>query len=102
MIKTILRIIILAALLATPIVLLLLPANYFDTGETLCLSKRLLDLECLGCGLTRGTQHLIHFEFGAAWEYNKLTFFIFPLLVYLWINFSYKYFIKIKSFFKND
>ncbi len=102
MIKTILRIIILAALLVTPVVLLFLPADYFDTGETLCLSKRLLDIECLGCGLTRGIQHLIHFDFGAAWEFNKLTFFIFPLLVYLWITFSYDYFKKIVYFFENN
>lgn len=99
MIKTILRIIILAALLVTPVVLLFLPANYFDTGETICLSKRLLDIECLGCGLTRGIQHLIHLDFETAWEFNKLTFVIFPLLVYLWITFSYTYYKKIKLFF---
>lgn len=79
-------------LLALPIVLLLLPSTYFDTGETICLSRRLLDIECLGCGLTRGIQHLIHLDFQSAWDFNKLTFVVFPLLVYLYITwFSYSY-----------
>ena len=77
---------ILVALLVIPIVLLFLPATYFDTGETVCLSKRLLDMECLGCGLTRGIQHLIHLDFQSAWHFNKLTFVVFPLFVYLYIT----------------
>lgn len=92
---------ILTALLVTPIVLLFLPADYFDTGETLCLSKRLLDLECFGCGMTRGIQHFIHLDFAAAWEFNKLTFLVFPVLVYLWVTNSYAYFKQICTFFQN-
>lgn len=80
------HILILVALLVIPIVLLFLPATYFDTGETVCLSKRLLDIECLGCGLTRGIQHLIHLDFQTAWDFNKLSFVVFPLLVYLYIT----------------
>lgn len=79
------KIVVLAALLVIPVVLFLLPANYFDQGETLCPSKRLLDIECLGCGLTRGVQHFIHLDFETAWEFNKLTFIIVPLGFLYWM-----------------
>ena len=67
-----------------PLVLLGLPATYFDTGESLCLSKRLLDMECYGCGITRAIMHLIHLDFEQAWSYNKLSFIVFPLLAFLY------------------
>ena len=74
----------LVILVALPIFFLCLPATYFDHGQSLCPSKALLDIECPGCGITRGIQHLIHFDFHAAWEYNKLSFFVLPLFGYLW------------------
>lgn len=74
------------ALLVIPAVLLLLPADYFDTGESICLSKQLLDQECPGCGMTRGVMHTIHFEFKEAWQFNKLTFFILPIILFYWFK----------------
>ena len=47
----------------TPFVLILLPSDFFDKGETICLSKTLAGMECYACGLTRATQHFVHFEF---------------------------------------
>jgi hypothetical protein len=70
--------------MVAPLFLLVLPANYFDTGESLCLSVRLFDIECFGCGITRAIMHLIHFDFAAAWSYNKLSFIILPLMVMIW------------------
>ncbi len=67
-----------------PVILLLLPAHQFDTGASLCLSKLLLHKECYGCGMARAIMHLIHFDFSAAFHYNKLAFIVFPLLSYLW------------------
>lgn len=92
--KKIGKIIISIALLVVPAVLFLLPGDYFDTGESLCLSKRLLDLECFGCGITRGIQHLLHLEFGKAWAFNKLSFLVLPIAIYFWFRYlfqSYKY-----------
>ncbi|MCG9878996.1 MAG: DUF2752 domain-containing protein, partial [Bacteroidia bacterium] len=66
-------------LVAFGLFLMYLPADYFDTGEAMCLSVRFFDLECYGCGMTRGVMHLIHFEFAEAWEFNKLSFVVFPL-----------------------
>lgn len=61
--------------------LLLLPANYFDTGRATCVSVLLFDVECYGCGMTRAIQHLIHLDFQSAWTYNKLSFLVFPLAI---------------------
>ena len=73
-----------AGYILVPVVLLLLPADQFDTGTSLCLSKLLLDRACYGCGMARAIMHLIHFDFSAAFAYNKLAFIVFPVLAYLW------------------
>lgn len=71
--------------------LLYLPADHFDEGQSICLSVVLFDMECYGCGMTRGIQHLIHFEFAEAWRYNKMAFLVFPLLLYLIFSQIYKW-----------
>ncbi|NBX79795.1 MAG: DUF2752 domain-containing protein, partial [Flavobacteriales bacterium] len=74
----------LSGLIALPIVLVLLPASFFDTGQSLCLSQLILHQECPGCGITRAVQHCIHFDFEIAWNYNKLVFLVLPVLIYIW------------------
>ena len=76
----------LVVLLIVPLVLLILPADFFDNGQSLCLSQLLLEKECPGCGLTRGLQNLGHFDFQKAWEFNKLSFVIFPVATYYWVQ----------------
>jgi Protein of unknown function (DUF2752) len=73
-----------------PFVLLILPSNFFDKGESLCLSKNLLDTECYACGMTKAVMHFIHFEFQKAWEFNKLSFIVVPMLIPLWIKAFYE------------
>ena len=73
-------------IMAIPIVLLLLPAEYFDKGQTICPSVLLLHRTCPGCGLTRGIQHLIHFDFNAAWNFNKMCVLVLPILVFVWVK----------------
>jgi hypothetical protein len=73
-----------------PLVLLLLPATFFDKGDSICLSKLLLGLECYACGLTRATMHFIHFDFQKAWEFNKLSFIVVPMLFPLWLKAFYE------------
>lgn len=68
-------------LILAPFGLLILPSSFFDSGESICLSVMLFDIECYACGLTRAIQHLIHLEFSIAYEFNKLSFLVFPLLV---------------------
>ena len=75
----------LIALIACPIVLWLLPVDYFnDSGGLSCPSQSLFDVECLGCGLTRAVMHFHHFEFTEAVFYNLAVLFMYPFLVWLW------------------
>ena len=76
----------LAVLIIVPIVLLLLPATFFDTGKSICLSRVLLNMECYGCGMTRAIMHLIHGNITVAAQYNKLAFIILPILTILWLK----------------
>ena len=71
----------LGILVLTPIVLVILPADFFDTGETICFSVMFFDKQCYACGMTRAIQHLIHLDFLIAYSYNKLSVLIFPLLM---------------------
>ena len=77
---------ILISLLVSPIVLVFLGKDYFDTGKSICFSQLLLEKECLGCGLTRGIMHLLHLDFKAAWEFNKLSFIILPFALLFWVH----------------
>ncbi len=80
----------LSGLIVIPILLLLLPASFFDEGQSVCLSVLLLDIECYGCGMTRAIMHIIHFDFSTAWTYNKIAFIVFPIMAYLYIEFFFK------------
>jgi len=71
---------------AMPTGLLLLPVHFFDTGQSLCVSKLVFDVECYGCGLTRAVMHLLHFDFVGAWEFNKLVILAFPMMVWLFFS----------------
>lgn len=74
----------------TPIILLILPVDFFDTGVTICVSKLFTQKECYACGLTRGIMHLIHLDFETAYAYNMLSFIVFPLLGLIWIQWFLK------------
>jgi hypothetical protein len=74
------------------IVLLFLPPDYFDNGTSICVSKRWFDIECYGCGMTRAIMHMIHIDFQEAWNINKLSFIVLPLLGLLWTKLLLKEF----------
>lgn len=80
----------LGIIILLPIILLFLPANFFDKGESICLSKVLFGLECYACGMTRACMHLIHFDLEEAFAYNMTSFIVLPLLSIVWV----KWFIK--------
>ncbi len=73
-----------------PLTLLILPGNFFDDGQSICLSKVFFDFECYACGMTRACQHLIHFEFEEAFMYNMGSFIVLPLLGVVWIQWLIK------------
>jgi len=87
----------LALIVLTPIILLILPADFFDNGASICLSKVLFNTECYACGLTRACMHLVHLDFARASSYNMLCFIILPLLAVIWVQWFLK---ELKSYKK--
>ncbi len=76
----------LLVLILVPIILIILPSTFFDSGDSLCLSIVIFDRECFGCGMTRAIQHLIHLDFSAAYQFNKLSLLVVPLLIITYIK----------------
>lgn len=83
-----------SGLLIAPWVFLALPANFFDNGPAICPSKVFLNIECLGCGLTRATQHLIHADWQQAANYSKLSFITTPIICVVWLMELIKFYKK--------
>jgi hypothetical protein len=73
-----------------PLILFMLSSDFFDSGQSICLSLVLFNQKCYGCGMTRAIQHLIHFEINKALYYNKLSFTTLPILLFLWMKEIYK------------
>ena len=76
----------LAFLVIIPLFLILLPSTFFDNGNSVCMSVIFFDSECYACGMTRAIQHLIHLDFAIAYEYNRISFLVFPLLVFIYLK----------------
>lgn len=83
----IIRLGILIVLVLLPIILIILPKSQFDHGPTMCLYTLITGTNCLGCGMTRACMRLIHLDFYGAWEYNKMSFIVFPALIYYYLRF---------------
>ncbi len=81
--------------LGIPFLLLFLPIDFFDSGNSICPSQLILNKECPGCGITRSVQHAIHFDFKTSWNYNKLVVIVLPVLVFIWIKTARKLFIEL-------
>ena len=86
-----------SGLLLIPIVLIILPADFFDKGQSFCLSVLLFDQTCPGCGITRAIQHLIHLDFTTTYSFNKLAFIVFPVLTFVYIGELRRIYKKIKT-----
>ena len=52
----------------------------YDLGIP-CVSKLFLNMECPGCGLTRGTMCLIKGDFEGAAHFNRGVFIVIPLII---------------------
>jgi hypothetical protein len=89
--------IILGGMIIVPLVLVILPSTFFDEGQAICLSVLLFDRECLGCGMTRATQHMIHCDFSGAYAFNKLSFLVLPVLIYLYVKQFFIFWKKVKE-----
>ena len=47
-----------------------------------CLWKTFFGFECSGCGITSSIIEIIKGNFLIAWEINKITYLVFPLLLF--------------------
>jgi hypothetical protein len=70
-----------------PILLIILPKTFFDHGPTTCIYTLLAGVNCYGCGMTRASMRLIHLDFLGAWEFNKLSFIVFPALAFYYMRY---------------
>lgn len=89
------------SLVSIPIILWILPSDFFDKGQSIGIFA-LLGLEdyVYSTGMTRAIMHLMHFDFKGALEYNVLSFFVLPLLFMLWLKLLLKEFsIRILKWF---
>ena len=78
-------------LFLVPIVLWVLPADFFDESSVVvCPTKLLFDYECLGCGMTRAVMHLHHFNLDDAFYFNRGVMIVYPALVIIWCIWLYK------------
>ena len=73
-------------LLIIPLVVLLLPSDFFDNGNSICMSVVFFDRECYACGMTRAIQHLIHLDFAIAFKYNRISFLVLPFLIFVYLR----------------
>jgi len=87
------------ALLVFPILLWLMSPDYFDnTGLEICPSRVFFKIDCPGCGMTRATMHMHHFEWQDAIYYNYGIVVIYPLLIIVWFWWLRKAWARHKSF----
>lgn len=78
-------------LVFTPIFLLAMPKDFFDSGKPTFSLFELLGVDgYYSKGLTRGCMHLLHLDFEGAASFNKLSFVVVPLLLGLWITWTYQ------------
>lgn len=96
-VNRVVKVLVFGIVLIIGIILLILPADFFDRGDSVCLSVVFFDLKCYGCGMTRAVQHLLHFNFEEAYYYNRLSFIVLPLLSYLIIVEFIKFLKDIKA-----
>ena len=75
----------LIALFLFPLILWILPSDYFDSeGLILCPSRLFFGIECFGCGITRAIMHMHHFQFDEAVYFNTLALIVYPALIAVW------------------
>ncbi len=82
----------LAIIVLVPISLLVLPADFFDHGQTICASQLFFGIECPACGLTRGCMHLLHLQAEEAFAYNMWSFIALPVISIYWLVWGIKEF----------
>jgi hypothetical protein len=72
--------------IAIPLVLIILPKDFFNHGPAFSVFAWLGAQDfSYSTGMTRSVMHIIHLDFETAWEFNKVAFVAFPLISILWL-----------------
>ncbi len=55
-----------------------MPQNLFESSlnDSHCIHQKIFSKPCPGCGITRATYHVLHFDFKEAIEYNPSIIFL--------------------------
>ena len=69
-----------AFLLSGLVGLFFIPDSFFSHSPMLCLHRKILGLDCPGCGLTRALHSLLHLRFITAFHFNFAVFMLLPVL----------------------
>jgi hypothetical protein len=101
-VKKIALALLISGMIIGPVVLMIIPFDTFDYGESICPSKILFNKECPGCGTTRATMRILHFRFAEAWQFNRLSFVTIPLIGFLYGRILYKLIRRIRNMKKAD
>lgn len=83
-ITQIFRVVTMIGMIIFPIIVLLIPVDYVEANPIPCVFRTFFNIECIGCGMTRASLNLLHFNFAKAYEYNRLVFIVLPLVISLY------------------
>jgi hypothetical protein len=91
--KKIIKITKATGLITIPVVLFLLPKDYFNEGPSISVFAW-FGVEDLmySTGMTRAVMHLLHLDFRTAAEFNKISFIVLPILIVVWVKLLLKQF----------
>ena len=67
-----------------PILLYMVPLDWLNKQNTICLVKNIFGSNCFGCGITRAVISGIQLDFNKSFEYNKMVIIVLPMLIYVW------------------
>jgi hypothetical protein len=77
----------LGTFLFLPFVFYIFPVTFQDKLGSVCLFKKVTGMECWGCGTRHALYSIMNLEFLDAWNYNKMSFVVFAIFVYLWFKY---------------
>ncbi len=64
--------------------------------KSICIWYLLSGHKCLGCGITTAIIYLLQGKFHLAYEANHLVFIVFLILLYCWLSYIKREFLKTK------
>jgi hypothetical protein len=73
---------------------------YFSqpSEEIVCPSRKLFNIFCSACGITRATYSLLHLNFAAAFNFNQFFVISLPLYLYIYVAIAVKVFLESKIY----